>query len=289
MTAKKTAYIVGNCQAKALETVLNLSENFRSYFEFSPLPAVHVIKPEQVQQLHEKLPSAGLLVGQFVTEQYRDGIGLGLQTLQELTAPNSINLSWPSMYFNGYNPELFYFKNKNGSSFNESFDYHHKIIYSGFIKGLSVSEVSESISNTDRFNNAAMLAQKSLDELSIRESDLDLRVTQFVTDNFKTKRLFWTFNHPSSSVIAEIARQVLERLEIKNDLPNIMPDKLLNNTIYPILPSVRHSLKLHFERESSIVVRGNRLSEFNMINEYYSIYRKYPELVEKNMNILDSL
>ncbi|WP_372815741.1 WcbI family polysaccharide biosynthesis putative acetyltransferase [Psychrobacter sp.] len=289
MTTKKTAYIVGNCQAKALETVLNLSDNFRSYFEFSLLPAVHVIKPEQVQQLHEELPSAGLLIGQFVTEQYRDGIGLGLQTLQELTASNSINLSWPSMYFNGYNPELFYFKNKNGSSFNESFDYHHKVIYSGFIRGLSVSEVSESISNTDRFNNAAMLAQKSLDELSVRESDLDLKVAQFVTDNFRTERLFWTFNHPSSSVIAEIARQVLERLEIKNDLPNIMPDKLLNNTIYPILPSVEYSLKLNFQRENSIVVRGNRLSEFNMINEYYSIYRKYPELVEKNMNILNSL
>lgn len=286
---KKTAYVVGNCQARALESVLNLSENFRSYFEFSPLPAVHVIKPEQVQQLHEKLPSAGLLIGQFVSEHYRNRIGLGLQTLQSLTSPSSIALSWPSIYWDGYNPELFYFKNENGASFTEFFDYHHLVVYSGYIEGRSISEVSKDILNIDRFSYSDSLAQKSLSDLASRESKLDLKVASFISSNFKTKRLFWTFNHPASPIMLEVAQQTLKALDITDDLPDVLPHEVLNNTIYPILPSVKSALGLTFENENGIVVRGDKLSIIDAISKYYFLYDKYPDLVKRNINVLNNL
>lgn len=284
---KKTAFVVANCQVRALEAALALSENFGSYFDFVQLPPVHVIKADAVERLHDTLPSAGLLLAQFVSETYRNNIGLGLQTLKGIMPSSGVSISWPSIYWSGYNPELFYFKDEKGASFTEAFDYHHRVIFGAYIQGRSADDVANNLLSADEFSATSEIAIRGLDELAKRESALDIKVAPFIRENYRTERLFWTFNHPTQSVILDVARQVLSTLGIRDDLPKKAPKEILNSTVYPILPSVKSALGLDFGTDSKIVVRGAELGLLDTVTRYYSLYDKHQTLVEHNRHVVE--
>ena len=286
MTVKKKAYVVGNCQARALERALLLSNNFSENFYFVPIQPVHLIKENEVKGLHDDLPSAGLLLAQCVGEMYRNGIGLGFNKLSGLLSPGGLSFSWPSIYWSGYNPELFYFRDERGVALLDTFDYHHRIIIDGYIKGLPTEVVADNLQTQDIEIGSKEAADRSLEELATRESLLDVKVVSYIIDNYRMERLFWTFNHPSQSLIIEVARQILSALGLTDDLPKVAPREYLNSTIYPILPSVRAALDLKFQSDSYILSRGSKLTTLEAVKRYYSIYDKHKNLIGRNHRII---
>lgn len=278
---KSKAIVIGNCQARPLLTTLSMSSAFAERFEFEVYPAVHVATPGDVKRLHESLADTSLLLAQFVSEGYRGRLGLGSATLRTKLGPFGTCVTWPSVFWAGYNPELFYLKDAVGASVNQQFDYHHQLVFSGYVAGHSVEQVAASFTSLERFSTAATDAEKGLKELTTRELNLDVKVSEFIAERYRSERLFWTFNHPSNSVIRHVATQVLRHLGMPQDVPPA-PNELLANSTYSILPSVRNSLQLMFSEPDIYRVRWKEMSLPEMIGSYFSFYDARADLVELN-------
>ena len=260
-----------------------LSKNFAGRFELVRFPPVHLIKPEEVLKLQDELQSCGLLLAQRITEDFRGGIGLGTNTLNDLCPPASSVLTWPNVYWTGYNPELFYLKNKhNRASFTDGFDYHHRAIFAGYLEGKSVNEVIQDLLSDDRFAADVNSAESSLKDLREKELELDLKAVPCILENYRDRRLFWTFNHPSQFVILDLARQVLHALGLTDDLPAAPPREVLNTTIYPIMPGTHTALGLKFNRDDLFKIRNKTMQTLDVVREYYNLYERIPEIVEHN-------
>ena len=122
------AYIIGNCQAQTLRYILKKSVVFSNLFSLDDFPAVHVANTDDVSHLHDKISNCALVISQPISESYRNNIGLGTEGLFNKSPRDANRITWPSLYFSGYNPELFYFKSLDRNSVNNSYDYHYKII-----------------------------------------------------------------------------------------------------------------------------------------------------------------
>ena len=90
--------VVGNCQAKALELMLATNEEFARRFEFVSFPAVHEIPAETISELHRAVEGARVAILQRVEEGYRDGMGLGTDTLAGIARKATV-IRWPSVPF----------------------------------------------------------------------------------------------------------------------------------------------------------------------------------------------
>jgi Polysaccharide biosynthesis enzyme WcbI len=278
---KLKAIIIGNCQAKPLQTILESSKTFSDRFEFDSYPAVHVATANDVDRLHRALPNVGLLLAQFVTEGYRNSIGLGTHTIKSILSDGGLSMTWPSIFWSGYNPELFYLKDAAGVSVNKEFDYHHRLIFDGFSLGRSIENVADSIRAPNGEITSSDAAEKGLIAIRDREETLDLKVSSLISEHFRAERMFWTFNHPSMSVIRHLASQVLFRLGLKDDIPP-SPKEILSNTVYRILPTVKNALRLEFEDPDLYRVRWKELPLEALIESYFKFYENNSPLVEIN-------
>ncbi|HXP29088.1 MAG TPA: WcbI family polysaccharide biosynthesis putative acetyltransferase, partial [Solirubrobacteraceae bacterium] len=84
------AVVIGNCQASALELMLDTSEAFRKRFELVRFPPVHEFPEELVPKLHEAVADAAVVIPQRVDDSYRGGIGLGTKTLAALAGDATV-------------------------------------------------------------------------------------------------------------------------------------------------------------------------------------------------------
>ena len=88
---------------------------------------------------------------------------------------------------------------------------------------------------------------------------LDVKVTPFIQQNFRSRRLFATINHPSFEVILEVANQVLPLVGIARlpaDAVNGLPQ--WGGHILPIHPSITKFFKLEYESACANCLRYDK-------------------------------
>jgi len=95
--------------------MLSTNEEFTKRFELVSFPAVHEIPDAMVPELHRAVADAAVVVPQRVQEDYRGGIGLGTETLARIAGSATV-VRWPSVYWAGYFPDLFYLRNAEGAA-----------------------------------------------------------------------------------------------------------------------------------------------------------------------------
>lgn len=59
------------------------------------------------------------------------------------------------------------------------------------------------------------IATKSLSDLQIRESHCDVIISDLIQENYKSKKLFFTFNHPTIWLLEKIAERILAKAKIQ--------------------------------------------------------------------------
>jgi hypothetical protein len=129
---------------------------------------------------------------------------------------------------------------------------------------------------------------KSLDDLKAREQGLDVIVSDLIERNWRSKHLFFTFNHPTSNLLLPIAQRLLAHAGIFCDIQIAAQGygEPLNRIIPPISDADASALNLGFE--TSLVSKG---VEVILANEMVTFgkSRAYPmnELVEVGYRALD--
>jgi Polysaccharide biosynthesis enzyme WcbI len=281
--------VVGNCQAKALEMMLATNEEFAKRFEFVSFPAVHEIHAETIPELHKAVADAAVVILQRVDDGYRDGIGLGTETLARIAGSATV-VRWPSVYWAGYFPDLFYLRDSTGQPMvNGPFDYHDRSILRAYSSGLDVDATCRLLQDPEQPSDASAWATNATAELNIRGHDCDVQVTDFIDANFRTELLFYTMNHPTNGLLAFLAHEITKLL----DIPGLvhkeqMPGEVLGWTFYPLHPNHIQALGLSFGADvvwglTQFKIRGVTYESSDAVQAFFTYYSAHPDLVDLNL------
>ena len=281
--------VVGNCQAKALEMMLATNEEFAKRFEFVSFPAVHEIPDETIPELHRAVADAAIAILQRVEEGYRNGIGLGTDTLARI-ADGATVIRWPSVYWAGYFPDLFYLRNVAGQPVVDGpFDYHDRSILRAYASGLDVEATCRLLEDPELPSDAPAWAANATAELEIRGKDCDIQVTDFIDVQFRDELLFYTMNHPANRLLDFLAQQIIEFLDIPGNVrTDQMPGEVLGWTFYPLHPNHVRTLGLSFGADimwgrAPFMIRGVAYDPPDAVQTFFAYYAAHPDLVDLNI------
>lgn len=280
--------VVGNCQAKALEMMLATNDEFAKRFEFVSFSAVHEISEETVPELHRAVADAAVVIPQKVDDRYRDGIGLGTETLVSMAGAATV-VRWPSVYWAGYFPDLFYMRDADGRPVVDGpFDYHDRTILEAYASGLDPAATCRLLEDPDQPSDAVAWAANATAELDIRGQGCDVQVTDFIDANFRNELLFYTMNHPANAMLGFVAQEVTNLLGVPGRVdPLRMPDEVLSWTFYPLHPNHVRALGLVFGDKLIVGkvpfrIRGATYEMPDAVHAFFMYYEANPRVVEIN-------
>jgi hypothetical protein len=280
--------VVGNCQATALEMMLATNEEFTKRFEFVRFPAVHEIPEAMVPELHQAVADATVVIPQQVDDGYRDGLGLGTETLAGIAGSATV-VRWPSIYWAGYFPDLFYLRDAAGQPVVDGpFDYHDRAILQAYGSGIDIPGACRLLDDPDRPSDAPAWAANATAELDIRGRNCDVQVTSFIASSFREELLFFTMNHPANRTLGLVAQQITELIGIPGEIDHRrILGELLGPTFYPLHANHVRALDLCFGAELTgsgvpFKIRGVEYAPAQAVQAFFDYYEQYPELVELN-------
>ena len=194
---------------------------------------------------------------------------------------NSQIISIPIAYFTGYNPELFYLKNQEGDVIAEPFPYHDRNILALYSQGETVQAAIQSI-QAEHFYTADYCQnnlEQTLANLALREDEqaLDVQLSGFIREYFKSYRLFHTFDHPSVAIIEFIADSILKLLGVRfQSDPNSFFNRseMLDDYAFPIYPALSKHLKLEFASSLQYRCAFKVLKPEAVIQQFFKFYGK---------------
>ena len=281
--------VVGNCQATALEMMLSANDEFTRRFELVRFPAVHEIPEAMIPDLHRAVAEAAVVIPQRVDEGYRDGVGLGTETLASIAGSATV-IRWPSVYWAGYFPDLFYLRNATGQPVVDGpFDYHDRTILHAYKSGVSVAGACRLLEDPDCSSDAEAWAADATAELDLRGRDCDINVTSFIASTFRDELLFFTMNHPANRLLSYIAEQIANLIGIAGQIdPRRLPGELLGPTFYPLHANHVRALDLQFATaitagHAPFKIRGVSYEPAQAVQAFFDYYAAHSHLVDLNL------
>lgn len=291
---KKIALLFGNCQIKFIEDIILNSPEFSEEYTIIRVRPVFVYNEEEKQAGLNKqlLKATDLFIHQNVYDEVKWGNLVTSNIIRNLNG-SCRKVSIPNVYFKGYHPQVI--SNKRnvmiGSIYNFGgiAPYGDSILDKKFNESISVNELEEylysdiCISESDINENL----NNTFIELKRREEELDISISDYIEENFRTKYLFYTPSHPTNEVLHELVKRILNKIGIKSDFP--IP-RLEENDRFevPIYPKVYKTLGCSFEKETyyfcqSLCDHRDTMLGWALKYKYYC----YPELEKASNTIIN--
>ena len=282
----KTCLIYGNCQAAALRTYLQNNSTFVSAYRMIDIKPVHLLSKADIPYLDQVASEVDLLIYQPVSDNYKGIYQLSTRYLKERLKPECRQISFPVAYFTGYNPEVTYLRDVNGANVTKPSVYHDINILRLFDEGKSNWEILEIIQDDDFYTVPSAKKQftDTLVSLQFREKELDLKLSEFIKDNFKKERLFHVFNHPNKTILALIADLILERLGINDRYIHMGHNAdILSKNSFPIYPSLVKQLNIEFPCDFVYRFENKIYSAEETVKLFTDFYLDHREMVRHNL------
>lgn len=282
----KSCLIYGNCQAAALRTYLQKNSAFASTYRVIDIKPVHLLTQEDIPYIDQVVSETDLLIYQPVSDNYKGIYQLSTRYLIDRLKPGCRQISFPVAYFTGYNPEVTYLRDGNGANISKPFVYHDINILRLFDQGKSGREILEIIQDDDFYTAAAAEKQfnDTMDRLKSREAGLDIKLSEFIQDHFRTERLFHVFNHPNKTLLSRIAEWMLEQLGIDDRNIRIGPNAdILSKNSFPVYPSLVRHLNIEFQNDFLYRFENNQYSAEETVKLYVEFYSGNREMVRHNV------
>lgn len=202
--------VIGNCQARPIAKIM---QSLSSQIEVTTTGIVHLLKNEERSIYEQGLRIADFIFAQRVADDY------------PCTFVRSDNLKnkwgdkvsvWPNLYYRGYNPELRYLRIFKRQQLRGPLgDYHIQTFLEGWKNHLSVKDTLN-LHNSMDYNREkyGRVPEDSLAELREREKDCDIKISSYIEERFRRKRLFFTFNHPTLDLLLLTTRALIDNAGI---------------------------------------------------------------------------
>jgi hypothetical protein len=239
---KPTIILYGNCQAEAVTVILNktpaIAARYRvvSFRNFDhPTDGPDTIR-------NRDLASCALLCEQHSPKKfpYRDRLPARCRTV---TFPSTdFNLLWPFFAVNPFNvpdPPVFPYGR---------FSYGDRIIIGDIQKNMAPDDILQNyLTGWEGYKvDLDRLLQLERARIENREAQCDVRIGDYLLGNFRSMRLHWTSNHPTSTLLSELVVRLLkECFGGDNALENADIDKTLASCFTPAGPLGILSIPIH--------------------------------------------
>ena len=233
---KKICYLHGNCHMEPMkEMMINMPE-FMNQYGFYPLTLVQNINGEIDETV---LKHIDVLITQDIREDNSFGIKLSAKYLQSKIKKGGRIIVVPNLFGLGraFYPQ-FEWNDKNGpiaDDVNGLFPHGDRYIRQLADDGRSADEIVGMLSSND-FLPAEMIVQNFkyyFNEIRDREKGWDIKIYEYVLNNYKNKQLFWDQGHPTNFVIKEIVTQILAMLDITGTLDDTWEMNGHEEFVYP--------------------------------------------------------
>ena len=206
MSAKRVV-VLGNCQSRPLASMLARTS---LDIEITATIVVHLTDDSHEGQYQEALADADVILSQRVADNYPCKF---VRTSELQSKYGCRVISWPNLYWRGYNPELTYLRRPNGQTVKGPLgDYHIETVRNAWEEGHSVDASVALLGDID-FNRSmySEVPLLSLDSLEQREQECDVHISDVIRELMWTRRLFHTFNHPTSHLLSHLATVIVRR------------------------------------------------------------------------------
>lgn len=249
---KKVMIIYGNCQTVAIRYYLEKVPEFCAKYLIFSLPKFWI---EEERQKYDKifelniLGYADILITQNISAKNKFGARLATDNVCKYTSKECKIIRIANCFSSGYYPQ--YRKNENCELINginedglkiykNQLDYNVcRLIYEGKTVNEIVSEISR-----DDFYSATDIYNYAFSELECtkkRELLCDIKITDYIEDNYTKKIMFESDQHPTEDAICELCRRIVSFLGIKAEIPRdlqVHSIGLPGDERTPIYPSI---------------------------------------------------
>ena len=265
-----------NCQRGLIYEFLKLSDKFMETYriDLDEIPPNHTAIRDRFVIPEQILEKTKLLIYQPLDSKHGD---CSTEYILNKLPSDCISISLPRLYFKGYWPQHDSnpFNQGNEKGFHGLFPYGDTNVNSMMNEVLSQEKIIQEISKKDFYNREELLKNidYTLSELSKRETNTDIKISDFIRDNYRKYRLFHTINHPTDVLGLEVANQILSKLNMPPISEGTKPQykEVLGRLQVPIYPSVIDGLDLTFVSESSVYWSKEFGKKFTF-NQYISQY-----------------
>jgi hypothetical protein len=174
---------------------------------------VQGIPEGMVSEVHNAVARADVALLQRIDEGYREGLGLGTDTLARI-AGNALVVRWPSLYWADYVRDLFYLRDSSGQPVTDGPLTPRPC---GLGRLRSRSRCGEYLSSARRPGTSfgcSCLGGKS--DRRDRDQGTGLRHQRRVAHRIRVQgeTLFFTMNHPTNRVLSYVAQQIVDSIAL---------------------------------------------------------------------------
>jgi len=245
--------LYGNCQGEYLMKILKKSLNFTTIYKKIEYVANYKLiekkklKYKNFKLLPSNISNADLFIYQPVNN-YHDELATN-HIINNVLKKECKVISFPYIY------------NSAISIFDKKGDY--KNIFINLLKnGHSLENVLIKFKNLEIDFNFKNRFTNTMNILKERESDLDIKVHQYILDNFGKKKLFISEPHPTIHIYYQCIIQIFKILNLTNDLSFELTSSVLDS---------ERAYKLHFG-----LIEKNSKTPYE-INFYKLEWKKFPD------------
>jgi Polysaccharide biosynthesis enzyme WcbI len=247
----KTMIVYGNCQAQAITAVLSNDPVASSLFRVVYVRSFEHPSEANKQPADEELANCALLCEQHdrLPFPYRNRLPSNCVTVKFPSV--DFNLLWP---FNSVNP---YNKAAPPEYPLGPFPYGDRVILNCVEMGMKREDILDYyLTRWDEYQiDLERLAKIEASRLAARDARCDVQMSSWVLERFRTQRLYWTINHPTSTLLRELlerlfhacakAQPAIEDVDVDTTLKaNFPPRGPLGVVAIPVHPKVAEQLGL---------------------------------------------
>lgn len=279
---KKLFTINGNCQISMLSKYLLSNKKFHKEYAYIRIPEIHVYNSRNNLNIDILIKYLDLIISQPIKETNKFETKLSSKYLKENMHSSAVFLSISNitskLYFpqnqDSYRMNTFRLGGKN------LFTYQDVIINNFIELGLNIDNIKEILSDKDLYdiNFLDAYVANQLSDFKNREMDCDIKMFDFIQDNYNRTVCFHSFNHPKYFILKELAMRILKFLNIT---PEIYEEEEITidmfNQEQPIYPSIHNYFNFDYfpdkEYYPNKYILNNKFSFERYIDVYYTTYK----------------
>ena len=212
---KKNILFCTNCQGHAISKYLLTCPIFEKNYNVDNIENWILLKDQDKSKYLDKLKICDIFIYQPLKKKHGE---LSTETengLKTYLKPDCKLISFPYIYNSALWP--FYHHVSDGEEFYpglSGFRIHNESILLGLVENFNLQQIINLYDNDNINFNYLNNYNYTIDYLKKNEENVNIKVSNFIEENIKKKRLFFTKDHPTSFILIYCANKILEILNI---------------------------------------------------------------------------
>jgi len=208
------AIVIANCQAQPIS---DLIKGMQPSLQVADPIILHLAVAADADRHHEELTRAVYIFAQLTSDAFKPD-HLSTQSLRSAFSGKVI--VWPNIFYAGQQPFLRYFTHPEGGRMlgpcEAMYDlrWYRTWLHTGRVEPEAVLQADPKL--------VAQTARESLAALRKRDALADVAIADLIDEDPRSVPIIYTFNHPRSILLAEVANRLLEKAGFRADAPPYM-------------------------------------------------------------------